>query len=168
MKSSKLKVLIVGHGSAGERHCKVLRKKFKIKNIYFLTKKKIKFNKITSILQIKKINPDYIILANQTSDHFKLLRFLEKNFSKKIILVEKPLFEKFRNLNVRKNKVFVAYQLRFHPVIQKLKELSKLKKIFNINVIANSYLPEWRKRNYRDSYSSNKKKRWWCFIRFKP
>ena len=157
MKLTKLKVLIVGHGSAGERHFKVLKSKFKIKNIYFFTKKNIKLNTISSISKIKDINPDYIIIANPTADHFKVLRFLEKNFSKKIILVEKPLFEKFRNLNIKKNKVFVAYQLRFHPVIQKLKELSKSQKLFNINVIANSYLPDWRKTNYRNSYSSKKK-----------
>ena len=153
----KLKVLIVGLGSAGKRHATILKNKFKISNIYFLTKKKNQSNSIKSNLEIKKINPDYIIIANPTSEHFKVLKFLEKNFSGKIILVEKPLYEKFRNLNIRKNKVFVAYQLRFHPVILKLKELSKSQKLFNINVIANSYLPDWRKTNYRYSYSSKKK-----------
>lgn len=153
----KLKVLIVGLGSAGKRHATILKNKFKINNIYFLTKKRNQSNSIKSNLEIKKINPDYIIIANPTSEHFKVLKFLEKNFSGKIILVEKPLYEKFRNLNIRKNKVFVAYQLRFHPVILKLKELSKSQKLFNINVIANSYLPDWRKTNYRYSYSSKKK-----------
>ena len=153
----KLKVLIVGLGSAGKRHATILKNKFKINNIYFLTKKRNQSNSIKSNLEIKKINPDYIIIANSTSEHFKVLKFLEKNFSGKIILVEKPLYEKFRNLNIRKNKVFVAYQLRFHPVILKLKELSKSQKLFNINVIANSYLPDWRKTNYRYSYSSKKK-----------
>lgn len=153
----KLKVLIVGLGSAGKRHATILKNKFKISNIYFLTKKRNQSNSIKSNLEIKKINPDYIIIANPTSEHFKVLKFLEKNFSGKIILVEKPLYEKFRNLNIRKNKVFVAYQLRFHPVILKLKELSKSQKLFNINVIANSYLPDWRKTNYRYSYSSKKK-----------
>lgn len=153
----KLKVLIVGLGSAGKRHATILKNKFKISNIYFLTKKRNQSNSIKSNLEIKKINPDYIIIANSTSEHFKVLKFLEKNFSGKIILVEKPLYEKFRNLNIRKNKVFVAYQLRFHPVILKLKELSKSQKLFNINVIANSYLPDWRKTNYRYSYSSKKK-----------
>lgn len=153
----KLKVLIVGLGSAGKRHATILKNKFKINNIYFLTKKSNQPNSIKSNLEIKKINPDYIIIANSTSEHFKVLKFLEKNFSGKIILVEKPLYEKFRNLNIRKNKVFVAYQLRFHPVILKLKELSKSQKLFNINVIANSYLPDWRKTNYRYSYSSKKK-----------
>ena len=34
--------------------------------------------------------------------------------------------------------------------------MKKKVKVFNINIISNSYLPKWRKRDYRTSYSSSK------------
>ena len=85
--------LIIGYGSIGERHAKLLKKFKNISKIYILTKRICNnFNKIKSISEIKKINPDYIVISSRTSDHFKHLSYVEKHlknartFSREIIV----------------------------------------------------------------------------------
>ena len=56
-----------------------------------------------------------------------------------------------------KNNYYVGYNLRFHPVILFLKKIFKNKKIFSINITSHSYLPKWRKIDYRKSVSAKKK-----------
>mgnify|MGYP003758657837 CR=1 FL=1 len=106
---------------------------------------------------VNKIDPDYILICSRTSDHFKHLSYLEKNLKKKIILVEKPVFENFKNFRVHNNKVFIGYNLRYHPVINFIKNYVKNKKIFSVNVSCYSYLPHWRKNiNYTETNSAKK------------
>ena len=155
----KKKILIIGFGSIGKRHATIL-KNFKIvSDVYILSGRNSKiFKTVNNLSQIKEIDPDYIIICSKTSDHFKHLKYIEKNFSKKIVLVEKPLFKKFYKFSILKNKVFVGYNLRQHPVLRFIKNFIINKKIFSVNIICNSYLPNWRKSiNYKDSYSSHRK-----------
>jgi predicted dehydrogenase len=150
--------LIIGYGSIGKKHAKLLKKFKNISKIYILTKQNCgNFNRVKSISEINKIDPDYILICSRTSDHFKHLSYLEKNLKNKIILVEKPLFENFKNFHVHNNKVFVGYNLRYHPVINFIKNYVKNKKIFSINVRCHSYLPNWRKNiSYARSNSAKK------------
>ncbi len=152
-------VLIIGYGSIGKKHAKLLKKFKNISKIYILTKQKCSnFNRVKSISEVHKIDPDYILICSRTSDHFKHLSYLEKNLKNKIILVEKPIFENFKNFRVQNNKVFIGYNLRYHPVINFIKNYIKNKKIFSINVSCYSYLPNWRKNiNYTKSNSAKKK-----------
>jgi predicted dehydrogenase len=152
-------VLIIGYGSIGKRHAKILSKFNDISRIYVLTKQTCKkFYKIKTLSEIKKINPDYFIIASRTSDHLKHLSYLEKNFKRKVILVEKPIFEKFKRLRIHHNKVFIGYNLRYHPLINFIKDFVKNKKIFSININCQSYLPNWRKNmTYSESNSAKKK-----------
>tara|TARA_B110000438_G_scaffold299713_1_gene350486 strand:+ start:943 stop:1572 length:630 start_codon:yes stop_codon:yes gene_type:complete len=53
-----------------------------------------------------------------------------------------------------RNKIYVGYNLRFHPVIQDVIKKIKNKKIFETHIYSGSYLPNWRKSNYSNSYSS--------------
>lgn len=152
-------VLIVGYGSIGRRHADILNRVLKIKKIFILTKQICKkFNTIKNLDQAKLVNPDYIIICSNTADHLQHLLFFEKNFFGKIILVEKPLFSKFYNIKIKNNKVFIGYNLRYSPVIQKLKNQIKNQKIYSLNVFCSSYLPYWRaNRDYRLVYSSKRK-----------
>ena len=73
------KILIIGYGSIGQRHAYILKKYFKLKEIYILTKQNCKpFKKINKLSEINNINPDYIIISSQTSKHFSQLNYLEK------------------------------------------------------------------------------------------
>jgi len=156
----KKKVLIIGFGSIGKRHANILKRKKKfIKQIYVLTRQNCKpFLKVDSLKKVPLINPDYIIISSPTSEHYKQLSFLEKKLSQKIILVEKPLFTKNKKLNIKKNKVFIGYNMRFNPVVQFIKQKIKNKKIWSVNIFCGSYLPSWRKnRDYRHTSSAQKK-----------
>ena len=125
----KKKVLIIGFGSIGKKHATILKKFKMVSDVYILSRRNPKiFKSINKLSQIKRINPDYIIICSRTSDHFKHLKYIETNLSKKIILVEKPLFNKFHQLTILKNKVFVGYNLRQHPVVKFIKNFIKKKK----------------------------------------
>lgn len=157
LKSKKnLNVLVIGYGSIGKKHCKIL-KSF-TNNINVFSKQNIKnFKKISSLKKIKELNPDYIIIASKTNTHFFYINFIEKNFENKKVLIEKPIFEKYKNIKLSKNKYFVGYNLRFHPVLIFLKKFIKKKKINLVNVNNFSYLPSWRKNiNYKKSNSATK------------
>ena len=151
------KVLIIGYGSIGVKHAKVLRK-MGVKQIYIYSKqKKIPFKKINNLSVIKNLNPDYVIIASNTSKHSKHLSYVEKKLKNKLILVEKPLFHNFKKIKIRNNKVFVGYNLRFHPALHLIKDKIKNKKIWYASAICGSYLPFWRKnRSYIYSNSSKK------------
>ena len=154
------KVLIIGYGSIGRRHAAILKKKPKfIKNIYVLTKQNCEpFKRINSLQKVSLINPDYVIVSSPSSEHYKQLQFLEKTLSKKLILVEKPLFTKNEKLSIKKNKVFVGYNMRFNPLIQFIRKKIKNKKIWSINIFCGSYLPNWRpNRDYKYTASAKRK-----------
>ena len=152
-----ISALVVSYGSIGQKHAKILKTKFGIKDLTVCTKKSIsKFKTIKKLRGLKK-KPSYIVIASPTSKHFKQLKFIEKKFKKIKILVEKPLFDKYRKLNVRKNKIFVGYNLRFHPIIKYIKKHIKGKKILDIKITCNSYLPDWRPDEfYKKSSSASK------------
>lgn len=152
--------LVIGFGSAGRRHCSILKNLNLFKNIYVLTKQKdCNYKVISNLDNLNDIKLNYIIIACRTSQHYYYLNQLEKKIKNIKILVEKPLFEKFRNFKVKKNKVFTGYNLRFHPVLIYLKKfLSKNNTVFSVDIHCKSYLPEWRKNiNYRSSNSAKKK-----------
>lgn len=153
-----LSALVIGFGSIGRKHAEVLSEMKEISSVSVLTSQNIdEYLTIRRFSEISKLNPDYIIIASSTSLHYEQLIYLEKKFNNKIILVEKPLFEKKYDFTPRKNKVWVGYLLKCHPVIQKIKELILNRNIYNINIICGSYLPDWRpNRNYKETTSANK------------
>ena len=117
-------VLIIGYGSAGKRHAKILNLSKKIKNIYIKTNQKIESQKkFHFVKNIENLNPDLIVVANETYLHYSICKFLEKKFSNKIILCEKPLFHKFYNFQPKKNKFYITYNFRFHKCLQYLKNI---------------------------------------------
>jgi predicted dehydrogenase len=74
------------------------------------------------------------------------------------VLVEKPLFHCFQETKPNEFlQTYVAYNLRFHPVIQRLKALLTEEKIISVLAYVGQYLPGWRpQRDYRQSYSAKK------------
>ena len=161
MKKIKKTALVMGFGSAGQKHAMILKKYLNFKKIYIYTsKKKIKnFRIINNLKDIKNYNFEYFVISSETSKHYDCLKYIEDNFRGKKILVEKPLFEKFRKIKIKNNKVFVGYNLRMHPLLKKIKSFLNKKKIYSINVICNSFLPNWRKNIYYKKSSSVSRKK---------
>ena len=155
------KLVIIGYGSAGRRFAKLSKKHFKNFEIHILTKqKKIGFPIIKNFRDIKKINPRYIIVSSPTSLHFKQLKKINDNFKNISILVEKPLFHKYRLIKKLNNRIYVGYNMRILKIIKFLKSIiySNKSKIYEIEFINHSYLPDWRKNiNYSRSSSAKKK-----------
>ena len=151
-----MNALIIGFGSAGKRHAKILNSYKKIKRIYIKKNKKINsYNKFIFIEKINNLNPDLIVIANETYKHFSVCKYIEKKFNNKIILCEKPLFNKFYDFKPKKNKFFITYNFRFHKCLEYIKKNFRLDKVFFVEAETSSYLPLWRKNvDYSKSYSA--------------
>jgi len=152
-------VCIIGYGSIGNRHHNILKKFFKKNQIYIITNRPNITNSYQKVSSLKKLDPKYIFVCNETSKHYDTLKYIDNNFKNKIVFIEKPLFEKFLNYKPSNNKYFVGYNMRFNPILTDVKNYIKSKKIYSVDVICASYLPNWRKnRDYRNTYSASKKK----------
>lgn len=157
-----MKVLLIGFGSIGKRHYEILNSIKAINEIHVVTKQNLE--NIVHFKNIEEVNNiqiyDYFIIASETAKHFQQLNYLNKHVSSKKILVEKPLFERTYNLdNPIKNSIFIAYNLRFHPLLQKLANITSNEEVYYVNVICGQYLPTWRPgRDYRVSYSAEIKR----------
>jgi predicted dehydrogenase len=153
-----MNVLIIGFGSIGQRHYNILSKFPTINEIIVITKQTINNIKIVENLSDIDLNKfDYIIIATKTSLHFEQLAFIESNVKDKIILVEKPLSNKKESLKKANNHIYIAYNRRFNPIIEKIKLLIHNNICFSINVHTGQYLPNWRpSRDYTNTYSAKK------------
>lgn len=154
-----MKALIIGYGSIGQRHYEVLYSLNIFDEINIVTKRQIfKAKTYSSLSLVDDLNAyDYFVISSETNRHLEQLNMLESKVVDKIILCEKPLFETRKNLNVSRNHVFVGYVLRYHPLLQKLKELLEGDTAIYANISCGQYLPNWRPNtDYRDCYSAHK------------
>ena len=148
---------MVGYGSIGKRHFDILNNFDEVNSIGVVTKQNIdELDTYKSLQDIENISIyDYFIIATETSKHFEQLDYICRHTTDKYILVEKPLFDKEHTLEGCDNNVFVAYNLRFHPLLQKLKAILADEDVYYANILAGQYLPTWRpNQDYRESYSA--------------
>lgn len=178
-RSSRMIALVIGYGSIGRRHVLNLSKLDCIDEIFVYTKIKENvpnsFKKNLSFIDastlglhevIDKYKIDLAIIANETYKHIDTAIILaEKGIH---ILIEKPLSHNLENVNYLKkiackNKivVFIAYNIRFLPAIQYLKDqISEniIGDLYFAQIEVGQYLPSWRTNiKYTDSYSANVK-----------
>lgn len=158
-------VLIIGFGSIGERHAQLLNKMgYEIsvisqrKNLCYET-----FGSVKTAFAKKKY--DYVIICNKTVDHWKTLKEVALYHEKDSpILIEKPVINNMREFEreiltskLDFSRVFVGYNLRFHPMIEKIGKIIAGKNIITVQIYCGQYLPTWRRnRDYRTVYSANK------------
>ena len=155
-----MNALIIGYGSIGRRHADILSDLNVIEKIVVVSKQEdVLYRSYKSIDEIFDLTEfDYFVIASPTNLHFDHLKKINAKVSGKIILVEKPLFQNVENIKLN-NDVFVAYNLRFHPILIKLSQLLKKEKSLSVNVITGQYLPDWRpERDYRESYSASRER----------
>ena len=164
-----MKVVIVGFGSIGQRHCKNLLDKSNAE-IYLCTKhnlKNFKNNKriqnLPSLEECLKKQPDIGLVCNTGNLHVETAIKLAKNNCH--LLIEKQLSNSLKNITsllslVKKNKLikFMGFNLRFQPCLIKIKQVlskNKIGRIIYIHAENGSYLPDWHpKEDYRKSYPS--------------
>ena len=159
-----MKVGVIGFGSIGSLHTNLLIKNNKVDQILIITKQKlnIKSKKVKISKKIDDLilfNPSVFFICSETSKHISQMKYINKKFKKKKILVEKPVFlknEKFTEIN--KNSFFINYTLRYHPIVKFIKEISKKDHFFYAEFYTSSFIPNWRKNiPYFKSYSAQKK-----------
>lgn len=152
-----MKALVIGYGSIGERHARILTELGC--NTAVLSARSVDFPLLFSSLDevIDRHQPDYVVIASQTASHYSdLIRLIDVGFTGSV-LVEKPLFKIKQELPKNDFKSFnVAYNLRFHPVIQKVRMLLAGQNIISFNAYVGQYLPSWRPgADYSKSYSAS-------------
>jgi predicted dehydrogenase len=153
-----MKTLVIGYGSIGMRHTEVLSNLGCTVSI--VSKRKLNIERC--YLNIKEAideeEPEYIVIATKTHEHISRLIEIKQLGFKGPILIEKPLSNNFENIPEGVfNNVFVAYNLRFNPLIHRLFEEIQGEYIISAQAYVGQYLPSWRpNRDYRKTYSSKK------------
>ena len=165
-----MKILFFGLGSNGKRYVKLIREKFDYKLFAYRTKlgqETIGDIKIKEIYDLKKafeIKPHIAFITNPTFLHVPTaLKCVKRNIS---LFIEKPISHSLDNIQELSNEIkrrklftYIAYNMRFHPVITNIKDLlSEREKPIYFRAICSSYLPNWRlQQDYSKSYSAKKK-----------
>lgn len=153
-----MKCIVVGYGSIGQRHTRILKELGC--RVAVVSKRKVSFPltypSISAAFSREK--PDYIILANETFKHDTSLTELVASDFRGIVLVEKPLYAMVKEIPKHSFKhAYVGYNLRFHPILQKIFDLIKKEKVLYSQIYVGQYLPNWRpEQDYRNSYSAKK------------
>ena len=155
MKTGTKTVLVSGFGSIGQRHVRILREMGQ--KVHVFSRRKLQEEEYYQNLEaaLSEVHPEYVVIANETSEHESTLK-TALSFEIPKILVEKPLFStSVENLPENpKSQVCVAYNLRFHPLLQHLFSEIKGQSVLSVQVYVGQYLPDWRpQQDYRNSYS---------------
>lgn len=100
--------------------------------------------------------PEYVIVANTTALHYPTLGELQRSGFSGTVLVEKPIFDRLAPLPLHQlYTTFVAYNLRFHPIVRRVRAILASQRILSVDAYVGQYLPDWRPdRDYRTSYSA--------------
>ncbi len=77
---------IIGFGSIGRRHAKILKDLKIFEKIIIVSKQNIKTNykKLSSIKELKNFQPDYLVICSETHNHLKDLKYLDKTLKIKL------------------------------------------------------------------------------------
>lgn len=160
-----MKVIFFGLGSIGARHANLLMEHYDHKLYAFRTdaskgQNPLGIEEVYTWEEIKKLKPEVAFITNPTSEHIKTaLRCVGLGMN---LFMEKPIDVSEEHLDLLIDEIkrrelasYVAYNLRFHPVIIALEDCLRSKKILHANVRACSFLPRWRPgQDHLKSYSA--------------
>lgn len=153
-----MRALVIGYGSIGERHARLLQNLNVETGV--VSQRTVSFPTVFSDTPeaLDVFKPEYVVVANKTNEHADTLRMILNNQWKGKVLIEKPVFQnRNNNFNNYRSDIFVGYNLRFHPILQKLKRAIEGQLIISVMAYTGQYLPSWRpNRDYKLSYSSKK------------
>lgn len=178
-----MNILILGLGSIGQRHLRNLKKLDKSVNFFSYRrmyqapllsgKNKIRKGKIEETYKIKNFkkfrdikNIDTAFICTPSRFHVKeAIKLIKKNIH---VFVEKPLGSNTKGINELRNilskkpnlKSMMGFQLKFNPIILKLKKLisqNKIGKIYNIFIHHGEHIDDFHPyENYKKSYAARK------------
>ena len=160
------KIIFFGLGSIGKRHVKILQNNYNHELIAFRSDKNnyksiADLKSITSWDEFERINPDIAFITNPTYKHIETATECAKRGCN--LFIEKPLGSSTNGLSnllniIKLNGIstYIAYNLRFHPIIDYIKRITENNKLVYIRATCSSYLPLWRPdQDYKKSYSAS-------------
>jgi predicted dehydrogenase len=164
-----LRILFCGLGSIGRRHARLIQSHFPyeivaLRSFQGQEPNDLGLTEVSSWEEVDAMKCNVAFITNPTFLHTQTaLRCAERGMH---IFLEKPIDCTLDGLDslcalVRSQKLsaYVAYPLRFHPVVRALKEKLQGKQFLHGSMVHASYLPNWRpKQNHRLSYSSSREK----------
>jgi predicted dehydrogenase len=156
-----MKGLIFGLGMIGRKHAEILNEKFHVQLYTFSSRSSAPFIKgnLSNWEEARELNPDFVLISNPTSQHLSTLDacldlhcpvFLEKPVdlgAKKL----QAVLDKAKSRNIT---VYVAYCLRFNPVVKYVKEYLKTNHPVLITIVNSNNLDCWPRKDGK-SYSVN-------------
>lgn len=153
-----MKALIVGFGSIGQRHTRILKSMgFEIAVV--TSQSDVSIPRFPSISHaVSAWQPNHVVIASPTSAHFHGLNELTGTTFGGTCVVEKPIFETSRDFSPSTQFVVgVGYNLRFLPTIQRLRELLIGEEVLTASFYNGEFLPDWRPgRDYRTTSSASR------------
>lgn len=150
------RALVIGFGSIGKRHAEALARAG-FKTAIVSRRPQPGENRFAGVKEaLEDSTPDLAVICNETSLHRASLGELETAGYQGPVLVEKPLWQPHDDpFSAPGIRVGVAYVLRFHPVLMKLKSLMAGRRAFSAEIRCASYLPDWRPgADYRQTESA--------------
>ncbi|MBF0619475.1 MAG: Gfo/Idh/MocA family oxidoreductase [Candidatus Omnitrophica bacterium] len=161
-----MNVLVVGLGSIGSRHARLFKE---VKGVEVVALRQhgrgntLGLREIRSWKEAAAFAPDVAVIAGPTNTHVaSALRAARLGAH---LFIEKPLSDVMTDVAAlaalcrkKKRLCYVAYPLRFHPVVRRAMELLKGKKAAYARAACSSYLPDWRPgRPVTQTYSAQKR-----------
>lgn len=159
-----MKVIFFGLGSIGTRHlhnlqdaCRERGQELEV-HAFRSNKKAVREEAgVTNIFTVEEMHADYdaAFITNPTSLHRETLELLKGR--SRYYFVEKPLFERAYSLDdflLEKECYYIAAPLRYKAVMAEALRVVQREQVLHARVHCSSYLPNWRKDDYRESYSA--------------
>ncbi len=153
-----MKALVIGYGSVGQRHARLLGE---LKaEVAVVSRRDVAASRLYKTIPeaLADGHPDYVVVASATNEHAANLSGLAEAGFTGTVLVEKPLFGSVQEMpdNAFKS-LHVAYNLRFNPVLQALRQAIGDRPVLSFSAHTGQYLPDWRPdTDYRQSYSASR------------
>lgn len=149
------RALVVGQGSIGRRHARLLRTLGC--EVGVVSRRGAGPDTFPTVeAALSAAAPDYVVVANETAAHLDAVQALAAAGFTGRLLVEKPLGDGPRISPGQFAQVGVAYNLRFHPLLEALRRRLAGDRICAIEVYCGQYLPDWRPgADYRTGYSAD-------------
>jgi len=155
-----MNVLLIGYGSIGARHASLLAEKNHTLTVVSRNPE-CPFQIVLPTIDdaLAQGFYDAALVANPTASHYEALLALRNGGFRGPVLVEKPLFDCLpKALDAKTGEgVHVAYNLRQHPLLQRMKSILEGRTLYSAMAYVGQYLPDWRPgRDYRLCYSAHK------------
>jgi len=155
---TELTALVVGFGSIGMRHHRVLTDLGCSVSVVSAREVPVtpRYGRVEEAIAAGR--PGYVVVANATSEHAATVSTLADAGFSGVLLVEKPVVARTEErLPPLSGPAYVGYNLRFHPLVSRLRDELEGERVLSVHAYVGQYLPDWRPgSDYRQSYSSSR------------